>query len=111
MTLVDLGAAIATGQLAAAEDIGKAGPVGLFLILSLLIVVFFLGRSMRTHLRRVPLEFPDPGTAAARGPQSTARDDQVLEGEILEPPSGRPGRTERTGDEPPGPDTPPSDRL
>ncbi|MDQ3476216.1 MAG: hypothetical protein M3492_07760 [Actinomycetota bacterium] len=101
----------ATGQLAADEDIGKAGPVGLFLILSLLIVVFFLGRSMRTHLRRVPLEFPDQRSAAARGPDPAARDDQVLEGEIMDPPSRRPGLTRRTEDEPPRLDTPPPDRV
>lgn len=53
-------ASVSSAALAAAEDVGKAGPVGLFLIVSLLVVVFFLGRSMRTHLRRVPLEFPPP---------------------------------------------------
>ena len=96
-----------TGLLAAEEDIGKAGPVGLFLILSLLIVVFLLGRSMRTHLRRVPLEFPDPNSVSASGPYPVERDDQVLEGEIVDPPS----RTGNSEDEPPRPDIPPSERV
>lgn len=89
--------------LAAAEDIGKAGPVGLFLILSLLIVVFFLGRSMRTHLRRVPMEFPDPTTPPPAGPATTGGDDGVIEGEIVE----RPGDGQRpTRDGPQRPETP-----
>ena len=91
----------AIGLLAAEEDIGKAGPVGLFLIVSLLIVVFFLGRSMRTHLRRVPLEFPDQTKPQPDGPESRILDDGVIEGEILDPPSNRrPGEGEgpqRTG--------------
>lgn len=72
------------------DDIGKAGPVGLFLILSLLIVVFLLGRSMRTHLRRVPLEFPDPAESTRRSDDGAAADssestseDQARDGEII----------------------------
>jgi len=71
----------AVGLLAGEEDIGKAGPVGLFLIVSLLIVVFFLGRSMRTHLRRVPLEFPDQTKPPPDDPESRSLDDGVIEGE------------------------------
>ncbi len=93
---------------AAEEDIGKAGPVGLFLILSLLIVVFFLGRSMRTHLRRVPLEFPDTTATATSEPGPVAQEDEVLEGEIMDPPGDARRRTPR---EPHRPDTPPSDRI
>ncbi len=78
----------ASAVLAAEEDIGKAGPVGLFLILSLLIVVFLLGRSMRTHLRRVPLEFPDK-TSAPSDPPSAPVDGAVLEGEIVDGPNQR----------------------
>ncbi len=70
------------------EDIGKAGPVGLFLILSLLIVVFLLGRSMRTHLRRVPLEFPDPNPPAIERLDEVAAADDALEGEIIDRPGG-----------------------
>lgn len=70
----------AAGRLwAAEEDIGKAGPVGLFLIVSLLVVVFFLGRSMRTHLRRVPTEFPDP-EQPEHGPGPGPAGEQPTEG-------------------------------
>ena len=41
------------------EDVGKAGPLGLLLIVVLLIAVLFLGRSMGRHLKRVPRSF-DP---------------------------------------------------
>lgn len=75
------------GFLAAEEDIGKAGPVGLFLIVSLLIVVFLLARSMRTHLRRVPLEFPDQTKPLPDGPGPRVADDGVIEGEILDRPA------------------------
>lgn len=93
----------------AAEDIGKAGPVGLFLIVSLLIVVFFLARSMRTHLRRVPLEFPD--TTSSAGPEQsepTAPDDRVIEGEIVDRPEDARNSAVRG---PHRPDTPPPDRA
>jgi hypothetical protein len=41
------------------EDVGKAGPLGLLLIVVLLIAVILLGRSMGRHLKRVPMSF-DP---------------------------------------------------
>jgi hypothetical protein len=41
------------------EDVGKAGPFGLLLIVVLLIAVGLLVRSMSTHLKRVPRSF-DP---------------------------------------------------
>jgi hypothetical protein len=41
------------------EDVGKAGPLGLLLIVVLLIAVVLLGRSMGRHLKRVPRSF-DP---------------------------------------------------
>jgi len=41
------------------EDVGKAGPLGLLLIVVLLIAVLLLGRSMGRHLKRVPRSF-DP---------------------------------------------------
>ncbi|MGY5884521.1 hypothetical protein [Modestobacter lacusdianchii] len=50
------------------EDVGKAGPVGLFLIVVLLVAVILLGRSMGRHLKRVPRSF-DP---ADRVPDSPA---------------------------------------
>ena len=41
------------------EDVGKAGPLGLLLIVVLLIAILMLGRSMGRHLKRVPRSF-DP---------------------------------------------------
>lgn len=41
------------------EDVGKAGPLGLLIILLLLIAVALLVRSMTTHLKRIPPSF-DP---------------------------------------------------
>ena len=39
------------------EDVGKAGPLGLLLIVLLLIAVALLVRSMTTHLKRIPPSF------------------------------------------------------
>ena len=46
------------------EDVGKAGPLGLLLILLLLLAVALLVRSMGKHLKRVPRSF-DPADRAA----------------------------------------------
>jgi hypothetical protein len=42
------------------EDVGKAGPIGLLLIVLLLIVTAFLVKSMGRHLKRVPASFDPP---------------------------------------------------
>jgi hypothetical protein len=42
------------------EDVGKAGPFGLLLIVLLLIATAFLVRSMTTHLKRIPQSFDEP---------------------------------------------------
>jgi hypothetical protein len=39
------------------EDVGKAGPIGLLIIVLLLIVTAFLVKSMSRHLQRVPRSF------------------------------------------------------
>lgn len=58
--------ALAASDLAASE-LGKAAPLGLLVILVLCLAVFLLGRSMVTHLKRVPDSFDDPtGDADAR---------------------------------------------
>ncbi len=91
---IGLAAVLATED----ADVGKAGPFGLFLIVSLLIAVFLLGRSMRTHLRRVPLEFPDTSPEARRTSEQAASDAEVLEGDVLEgpdPPGARGRGSER----------------
>ncbi len=92
----------------AAEDIGKAGPVGLFLIVSLLIVVFLLARSMRTHLRRVPFEFPDNTSSTGPDPsEPAAPDDRVIEGEVEGEIVDRPADARKSAErEPRRPDTP-----
>ncbi|HYH24443.1 MAG TPA: hypothetical protein VD834_03775 [Blastococcus sp.] len=43
----------------APEDVGKAGPLGLLLLVVLLIAAALLVRSMTTHLKRIPPSF-DP---------------------------------------------------
>ena len=45
------------------EDVGKAGPIGLLLIVVLLIAVALLVRSMTTHLKRIPPSFDQPEDA------------------------------------------------
>ena len=42
------------------EDVGKAGPIGLLLIVLLLIAAVFLVKSMSRHLKRVPASFDPP---------------------------------------------------
>jgi len=86
-------------------DIGKAGPVGLFLIVSLLVAVFLLGRSMRTHLRRVPLEFPDTGPAARRADSER----EVFDGEVLDRSEDLPGSRGDDPDRPRRPRSSPKD--
>jgi hypothetical protein len=61
------------------EDVGKAGPLGLLLIVVLLIAVVLLGRSMSRHLKRVPRSF-DP---ADQVPDTPA--------ELIDPPDPDPG--------------------
>ena len=53
------------------EDVGKAGPLGLLLIVLLLIAVALLVRSMTTHLKRIPRSF-DPADAAPDIPDTPA---------------------------------------
>lgn len=53
------------------EDIGKAGPLGLLLIVVLLIAVALLVKSMTGHIKRVPRSF-DPDDAAPDVPDTPA---------------------------------------
>jgi hypothetical protein len=50
------------------EDVGKAGPLGLLLLVLLLIAAALLVRSMTTHLKRVPRSFDAPTTTGEFGP-------------------------------------------
>lgn len=61
------------------QDIGKAGPLGLLLIVVLLIAVALLVKSMSGHLKRVPRSF-DPEDALPEVPDTPA--------ELVEPPPG-----------------------
>ena len=42
------------------EDVGKSGPLGLFLILVLLVATVLLVKSMSGHLKKLPRSFDDP---------------------------------------------------
>jgi len=90
------------------EDVGKAGPLGLLLIVVLLIAVLLLGRSMGRHLKRVPRSFDPadqvPDTPAelidlpARDPGEELLDTLRRAPLAIEPPrpdteGGRPPRT------------------
>jgi len=62
---------LAAAQQQVPEDVGKAGPLGLLLMVVLLIVVLLLGRSMGKHVRRVPVSF-DPADQPVAVPDSPA---------------------------------------
>jgi hypothetical protein len=64
------------------EDVGKAGPLGLLLVVLLLIAAALLVRSMTTHLKRIPKDFDSPTTTGEFGP---IPDDAA---ELLEPAPG-----------------------
>ena len=61
------------------QDIGKAGPLGLLLIVVLLVAVVVLVKSMSGHLKRVPPSF-DPDDAVPEVPDTPA--------ELVEPAPG-----------------------
>ena len=84
------------------EDVGKAGPLGLLLMIVLLIVVLLLGRSMGRHIKRVPVSFdpdeqpvavPDSPAELIDGPQpGQALLDTLRRAPLaIEPPRDRPG--------------------
>jgi hypothetical protein len=78
------------------EDIGKAGPLGLLLIVLLLIAVAFLGRSMAGHLKKVPTTF-DPSAEVPDTPAELvdpAPGDEVLEELRRRPLAIEPPRTD-----------------
>ena len=53
------------------EDVGKAGPVGLALIVALLIATLLLVRSMGRHLKKIPPSF-DPDDQPVEVPDTPA---------------------------------------
>ena len=62
---------LAAAQQQPPEDVGKAGPIGLLLIVLLLIAVALLVRSMTTHLKRIPPSF-DPAGDQVRVPDDAS---------------------------------------
>ena len=66
------------------EDVGKAGPLGLLLIVVLLIAVALLVRSMTTHLKRIPPSFePQDDVVQVPDDASELVDPGPQPGEIL----------------------------
>jgi HAMP domain-containing protein len=93
------------------EDVGKAGPTGLALLLVLAVAVFFLARSMSRHLKRVPRSFDDdddgpPATDLPRVPDTPAElFEQRRPGEdLLEELRRAPRAIEGPRRDPPAPD-------
>src|SRR4051795_773517 len=85
MSLVDLAAeGLAATKDQLPEDIGKAGPLGLLLIVLLLIAVVLLVRSMSRHLKRVPASFDPPAEPDVEVPDSP---------EGIDDPGPQPGET------------------
>jgi hypothetical protein len=61
MSLVSTAAAsLAAANKQLPDDVGKAGPLGLLLLVVLLIAVALLVRSMSKHLKRIPASFEPP---------------------------------------------------
>ena len=66
------------------EDVGKAPPIGLLLIVVLLIAVALLVKSMTTHLKRIPPSFePQDDVVQVPDDASELVDPGTQPGEIL----------------------------
>jgi hypothetical protein len=89
------------------EDVGKAGPFGLLLIVVLLIAVGLLVRSMSRHLKRVPRSFDPadrvevPDTPAELLEPRPQPGEQLLDGLRRAPRAIEPPRGEHRPDTPP----------
>ena len=68
---------LAVDQQQLPEDVGKAGPVGLALIVALFIATLLLVRSMGRHLKKLPRSF-DPDDQPIEVPDTPA--------ELIDPP-------------------------
>ena len=88
------------------EDVGKAGPFGLLLIVLLLIAILLLGRSMGRHLKKVPPSF-DPADQVPDTPAELMVDEtpgqQLLDTLrraplAIEPPRDQPRDEQRPAD-------------
>ena len=76
--LATAGTALLAAEPQLPEDVGKSGPLGLFLILLLLVATALLVRSMSGHLKRLPRSFDEDD-----GPRVTVPDTPA---ELVEPP-------------------------
>lgn len=79
-------------------DVGKASPVGLFIVVLLLIVVFILVWSMNRHLKKIPANFDTPesvpddaATPDAATPEPAAREEDGPEPDETERPARESG--------------------
>jgi hypothetical protein len=79
---------LAAAQQQVPEDVGKAGPLGLLLMIVLLIVVLGLGKSMGRHIKRVPVSF-DPADQPVTVPDSPA---ELIDGPQAARPAPQPGQ-------------------
>lgn len=87
------------------EDVGKSGPLGLFLIVLLLIAVALLVKSMSGRLKRLPRSF-DPADRSPDVPDTPAElIDREPGAEVLESLRRRPLAIEPPRDDP-GPQDP-----
>jgi hypothetical protein len=98
---------LAVDQQQLPEDVGKAGPIGLLLIVLLFIATLLLVRSMGRHLKRVPRSF-DPADQVPDTPAELidppAPGEDLLDSlrrapRAIEPP--RHGRRPESDDRPP----------
>ncbi len=101
-------AAVLAAEQQAPEDVGKAGPLGLLLIVVLLIAAALLVRSMSGHLKKLPRSFDEDADAVPQVPDTPAElwapkpGEEVLENLrrrplAIEPPRRPDGRPDGTG--------------
>lgn len=68
-----------------ADEGGKGSPIGLFVVLSLCVAVYFLWRSMNRHLRKVP-----PSFGGENAPDVETIDDTVTDSSSEAAPTAKP---------------------
>ena len=82
--IANSGALLAAAEQQLPEDVGKAPPIGLLLLVVLLIAVALLVRSMTTHLKRIPPTFePQDDVVQVPDDASELVDPGPQPGEIL----------------------------
>jgi len=89
------------------EDVGKAGPLGLLLIVLLGVAVVLLVKSMSRHLKRLPASFQDVDRSRVVVPDSPAElvdppGEQLLDRLRRAPRAIEPPRTDRRPEDPAG---------